>query len=203
MSRPRILDEAKRRDVCALLSAGVGLDAAARYAGCSVSTIRREAVRNDQFARDLRASETRSQLDPLKSMRDAARSHWRAAAWLLERANPRQFDRHRHAGCSQQEFHDVIEAIIQQAVEEIDDLEIRDRVCRQMFAAAYRASRALAAERHARLNPRGTSSTYGAPFDPGPSSIDALLAELGASQRRAAAEIAQKNQNPKPPGAAA
>jgi hypothetical protein len=34
MPRPRLLDDAKRREICALISVGAGIDAAARYVGC-------------------------------------------------------------------------------------------------------------------------------------------------------------------------
>lgn len=47
--RPRVLDEIKRREVCALISAGYSMAGAASYVNCSEKTIRREAERNSQF----------------------------------------------------------------------------------------------------------------------------------------------------------
>jgi transposase-like protein len=52
--RRRALDEVKRREVCALISAGSAIADAARYVGCAASTIHREAMRNPEFREHLR-----------------------------------------------------------------------------------------------------------------------------------------------------
>ena len=83
--RPRALDEIKRREVCALISAGCSLRRAARYVGCAHTTIAREAQQNQDFRDRLHAAETQAQLHPLLAIRQAAATHWRAAAWWLER----------------------------------------------------------------------------------------------------------------------
>lgn len=89
--RPHALDEVRQAEVCALISTGVSLRAAARYIGCDRGTIRREQLRNEQFAANLRQAEMRAEYSPLEAMHDAARQHWRAAAWLLERTRPQQY----------------------------------------------------------------------------------------------------------------
>src|SRR4051812_6525875 len=91
--RPRALDDAKRREICALVAGGCGLREAARYVRCNVNTIRREAERNTEFDEQLRRSETYAQLSPLRAMQHAVATHWRAAAWMLERAFPERFAR--------------------------------------------------------------------------------------------------------------
>jgi hypothetical protein len=91
--RDRVLDAGKQREVCALLSAGCSLQAAAQYVGCATNTIRREANRDPDFGRRVREARLQAQLSPLQAMRKAANSHWRAAAWMLERADPEHFDR--------------------------------------------------------------------------------------------------------------
>jgi hypothetical protein len=83
--RPRALDEIKRREVCALVSAGCSLRRAARYVGCAHTTITREARDNPEFGDRLRDAEIQAQLHPLRALRKAAATHWRAAAWWLER----------------------------------------------------------------------------------------------------------------------
>jgi hypothetical protein len=83
--RPRALDEIKRREVCALVSTGCSLRSAARYVGCAHSTIAREAQQNAEFRDRLREAEVQAQLHPLRALRKAAFTHWRAAAWWLER----------------------------------------------------------------------------------------------------------------------
>jgi hypothetical protein len=57
VGRPRALDEVKRREVCALVAAGCGLEWASRYVGCSARTVRREALRNEDFHEQLRRCE--------------------------------------------------------------------------------------------------------------------------------------------------
>jgi hypothetical protein len=91
--RPRALDDAKRREICALVAGGCGLREAARYVRCNVNTIRREAERNAEFDEQLRRSETYAQLSPLRAMQAAVATHWRAAAWFLERTFPERFAR--------------------------------------------------------------------------------------------------------------
>jgi hypothetical protein len=89
--RPRVLDDAKRREVCAFIAGGCDLRDAARYVNCSVNTIRREADRNPEFAEQLRDSEAHVRLSPLRAMQRAMATHWRAAAWFLERTYPERF----------------------------------------------------------------------------------------------------------------
>jgi hypothetical protein len=91
--RPRFFDQARCEEVCTLVAAGCGIDGAARHLGCAPKTIRREARRNPMFGADLRQALKTAELKPLNALRDAANRHWRAAAWLLERTNPKQFAR--------------------------------------------------------------------------------------------------------------
>lgn len=91
VGRPRVLDEMKQREVCAIVATGAGMKTAAEYVGCSVLTIKRESQRNEGFAERLRQSELAAVYAPLQSLREQARHHWRAAAWLLERLYPERF----------------------------------------------------------------------------------------------------------------
>jgi hypothetical protein len=92
--RPRALDDVKQREVCALVAAGCSLAGAARYVDCTPKTIRREAKRDANFGDHLRKSQLAAQLEPLRALRGKATTHWRAAAWLLERVDPQQFARY-------------------------------------------------------------------------------------------------------------
>jgi len=94
--RPRLLDETKKREVCALVAAGCSLDFAGRYVGCSAKTIRREGERDLAFDGRLRNAQLSAQLEPLRALRGKATTHWRAAAWLLERVDPEQFAKYDH-----------------------------------------------------------------------------------------------------------
>jgi hypothetical protein len=174
--RPRALDDVKRGQIYALLSAGCSLNAAARFVGCSVVTIRREAVRNEEFRKELREAQVRAQLVPLKAVQEAAKTHWRAAVWMLERMDPEQFDRRRNADCRPRQLLEVVDAIVQSATEEIDDHDLRDRICRRLLAAAHSASRPLAAAERARLHP--DAGPFDAPTPAEHRALDKLLANL-------------------------
>jgi helix-turn-helix protein len=91
--RPRVLDDAKRHEISALVAGGCSLREAAKLVGCGINTINRELERNPQFSEKVLRSQRRAQLNPLRTMQRAARKHWRAAAWLLERAYPERFAR--------------------------------------------------------------------------------------------------------------
>jgi hypothetical protein len=89
--RPKKLDQKKRAEVCALVSAGVTVREAARYVGCDRDTIRNEAQRNQHFGRELERARSQARVHPLRTMHDAAAKNWRAAAWWLERLAPDEF----------------------------------------------------------------------------------------------------------------
>lgn len=122
MPRPRKLCEIKQRDLCALISVGCPLSVAARHVGCSIFTIRREARRNPTFQEQLRGSQLATEMTPIATLREAATSDWRAAAWLLERTQPQDFGRR---GPNTLGRHELIEL-----VDRLGDIvrdEIRDR----------------------------------------------------------------------------
>ena len=91
--RPRVLDDTKIAEICALLSAGCGIREAARYVRCDPSTIHREADRNPDFHNHLQRAIQNAKLSPLQAMQQAVNTHWRAAAWMLERTRPERFAR--------------------------------------------------------------------------------------------------------------
>ncbi|WP_428305222.1 helix-turn-helix domain-containing protein [Lacipirellula sp.] len=171
--RPRSLDETKRREVVALISVGLGLQDAARYVGCSVSTLRREMQRNADFRQDVRSAEIRSQIDALRAMRAASATHWRAAAWFLERANPRRFARPSLRAFNSDEIQTVLDDVITAAVDEIDDVEVRQRVVRRLAMAGNLAARALDTDAAHRLD-----AVLPARKTAGEREIDAVLKEI-------------------------
>jgi IS30 family transposase len=132
VGRPRALDNVKLREISALISAGCGLEGAARYVGCAASTIRREARRNPDFNEQLRRAHLAAELGPLNAMRNAANKHWRAAAWLLERTNAQRFAKQnvRHVKPEHlQQFTEMIGNLLQQ---EIPDRNTRRRIRRRL-----------------------------------------------------------------------
>jgi IS30 family transposase len=122
----------KLREISALISAGCGLEGAARYVGCAASTIRREARRNPDFNEQLRRAHLAAELGPLNAMRNAANTHWRAAAWLLERTNAQRFAKQnaRHIKPEHlQQFTEMIGNLVQ---EEVADPNARRRISRRL-----------------------------------------------------------------------
>jgi len=127
-----MLDDARQREVCALLSAGCSLQAAAQYIQCAPNTIRREAERNPDFGRRFREARLNAQLSPLQAMRKAAASHWRAAAWMLERADPDHFGRHPPPAFRPKQAQTLKQDILAILSTEIEDPIVRQRVRRQI-----------------------------------------------------------------------
>lgn len=91
--RPALLDEAKQREVCAILAMGCSRRLAAEYVGCAARTIRRQAQRDAAFRERLAKAEAHQEMAHVKHVSEAAKEakNWRAAAWLLERRYPERY----------------------------------------------------------------------------------------------------------------
>jgi hypothetical protein len=151
--RPRALDEFKQREVCALVSAGCGIEGAASYIGVNPITIRREALRNPDFHEKLRNAELASQLEPLHAMRRAASTHWRAAAWILERTNPSRFGRRDPDSLTPAQVKSIMTRVVEGIVDEFPDADTAQRVCDRVAAMARELSRENRAATHTRRDP--------------------------------------------------
>lgn len=127
--RPRALDEIKRREICALVAAGCGLEWASRYVGVSARTIRREALRDEDFHDQLRRAELSSQLNPLKALQNATGTHWRAAAWLLERTCPERFAKPDLKRLDPADIQEIFAALFEEINQAIPD----PRLCLQVY----------------------------------------------------------------------
>lgn len=141
MGRPRALDEGKRREICALLSAGASLQRAAQYVGCSPQTVRREAKRDREFRERMGRAKVSLQLGPLQLMRQAAQNNWRAAAWMLERSDPAQFGRRRERSIGAKELRALARDLVEIFNDEIDHPLLRERVATRVRAAVNYALR--------------------------------------------------------------
>ena len=153
VGRPRALCDTKRCEVCALVSAGCGMDEAAHFVGCSVRTIRREALRNEEFHEALRRAELSSQLDPIRTLRKAASTHWRAAAWLLERTNPSRFARQPADLITPDHFEKVVTELFELLLEEIPDPETQQRIYLRMLTLENQFKQKAFAVTHPRRDP--------------------------------------------------
>lgn len=147
MAKPKLLDDAKRREISALLTAGYPMCAAADYAGCSVRTIKREINRNPEFGDRVRRAAIVGQMDPLATVRNAARTDWRAAAWYLERTNPDQFVKRNPVLVKPEDMLKLMDDLAEKMLLEVQDEDTRDRILRRMLVAAHLVKKAVADHR--------------------------------------------------------
>jgi hypothetical protein len=133
--RPRSLNEIKRREICALVSTGCGIRQAARYVRCAASTIHREAQRDPEFLEQLRRAEMAAQLNPLHAMQQAVATHWRAAAWFLERTDPERFSRRDPRNFGQKQFRALTGDLVDIIYSEIIDPLACERIVKRIKAA--------------------------------------------------------------------
>ena len=92
-TRPFALDQGKKREILAILSMGCSRRAAAKYVGCSPTTIANTAQRDPEFATQVERAESKAEIGYMKNIQKAAgkEQYWRAAAWALERKYPDQY----------------------------------------------------------------------------------------------------------------
>jgi hypothetical protein len=157
VGRPRALNEIKKREVCALVAAGCGIEGAAHYVGCAPSTVRREALRDPAFHEQLRRSEMSAQLAPLRSMQQFAATDWRAAAWLLERTYPQRFARRNMRYVTPEEIEGLFITLADAIGEEIPDEAVRRRVCTRLVQLADERQREQWAAHAPRRDPQRIS----------------------------------------------
>jgi hypothetical protein len=88
----RIMTPERRTKLCELIAQSHTIEEASEAIGVSIRTVQRERKRDEDFDHEVRLALQQTP-DPLKLMEQAARTHWRAAAWLLERQNPEEYAR--------------------------------------------------------------------------------------------------------------
>ena len=91
--RPEKLTAEDRTSILAILWAGGTPRLAARYVGCTVKTINKTMKEDPEFAAEVRKKQESSEVAYLGNIRKAAEEvrYWRAAAWALERIDPRRY----------------------------------------------------------------------------------------------------------------
>jgi hypothetical protein len=83
IGRPPLLDEGKRREVCALVYAGLSRRAAAKRVGCHVNTIRNTSRRDAEFAERLARVEADADVQRRRQRYEQSARSWRAAVGPL------------------------------------------------------------------------------------------------------------------------
>ena len=85
-----------------------------------------------------RRAEPSPKVDPLELMESAARLHWRAAAWLLERTRPEEYGRKSASAAPRRQVEAALLHVLEAALEGTLP-EQRDAVDGRVFAACQRA----------------------------------------------------------------
>jgi len=146
--RPESLDDAKRRKIIALLANGSSRRVAARVVGCAHSTITRTAQRDPEFAAELDAAEHSVEIESLRNIRRAAAKgrYWRAAAWLVERKNARDFAPRPALAINEEQIAQVLLAILNPWIEKLPDATFDQFLehLNQMIDLFHQEPRALA-----------------------------------------------------------
>ena len=119
----RILDDIKKREICAILSVGGTRDMAAQYVGCTERTIRNAAERDPLFAERLAKTELSPEITFLRNISNAAAEgkYWRAAAWALERMYPERYEKRKPGAIPIAQLDDVVHYLVDAAMREVPD----------------------------------------------------------------------------------
>lgn len=132
--RRPVLDDAKQREICAVLSMGGTRTLAARYVGCHVGTIRNTALRDADFAAALERAETSDEITHLANINKAAKEgrYWRAAAWALERKYPDRYGQRHPNAFTIDQVSQVLAQFADLILEEVPEQADRDRILERL-----------------------------------------------------------------------
>ncbi len=140
MGRKRVLNERKKDEVVALVTAGMQLHKVANYVGCDVKTIRRERDACPAFDQRVRRAMVASDLRPLEAMRRASATHWRAAAWMLEREDRQRNRTQAQPAFSARELAKLAERVAHVVNDEVGSPLTAKRIVQQIDDLFYVAS---------------------------------------------------------------
>jgi hypothetical protein len=135
LGRPREFKFEMRKELVDYVASGESVEKAAKIVGVSLRTVQREAKNNEHFHHDLELAKQSAPSDLKHQMREAARTHWRAAAWLLEREDPERFGKRPANSCSPAMLRDACDFLIEKALEARPP-ELHEAVYRRMCTAA-------------------------------------------------------------------
>jgi hypothetical protein len=144
--RPRALTDQKQDELIHHIGLGATVAEAAQIVGVSLRTVQREAKEDEEFAQDLELARRAAPTDPYQLMLQAARTHWRAAAWLLERSDPDRFGKRPPNSCRPEQVRDLASLLIEAMLQSVpsDQRELLDS---RLQAVAHGALEALLPDR--------------------------------------------------------
>ena len=117
--RRSILDDKMKAEICDRVNRGDTVVEAAEAVDVSLRTVQRAAVRDENFHHELKLA-LGGAPDPLKLMQTAARAHWRAAAWLLERQDPEHYAKRPASAARPDQVEAALAFVLEAALETVD-----------------------------------------------------------------------------------
>ncbi|MBL8826479.1 MAG: hypothetical protein JNM18_05800 [Planctomycetaceae bacterium] len=136
MGRKPLLDDIKRAQVCAILATGGTRSVAANYVGCTAETIRRTAERDPEFREALNRAESQHEIQYLQRIQEATKkdTHWRAAAWVLERTYPDRYATRKPRVLTIAELTETLDRFAELVAEHVPDLAARQKLLESLTA---------------------------------------------------------------------
>ena len=133
------LDDQKQLEICELLQKGCSRAVAARIVGCELDEIRREAERNPSFRDLIQQAESKHEKQHLDHINDAAKENknWRAAVWMLERRYPARYGPRKPGTLTTGQVVELLDRFAATIVEEIPDVELRERIMHRLGEATH------------------------------------------------------------------
>jgi len=163
--RPRALDDAKRREILALITAGYSCHAIADYIGCSRRTIQREINENPEFAQKFRRAKLNSHRGPLKALRRAARTHWRAAAWYLEHCRTFEYAARKRKYFNPMDVAELIDQFVEAIRHAVPDETMAENILVKVEGQVFhRMQRLLDEDPDEKRRRQARQSKWGPPF---------------------------------------
>jgi len=145
--RNPVLDKDQKEVVCGLLVIGCSRHTAARYVGCAPDAIRRAALRDPAFFRQLRQAEARVEVTHLRNLHEAAEKNWRVSTWALERLLPNRFASRRPGTLTTEQVAQVIGQFARIIAEEVPVPEYRRAILGRLKEINQNLKRARRASR--------------------------------------------------------
>jgi hypothetical protein len=139
--RPKALDDDKQATICNLVAAGVSLRQAARFVDCDPNSIRREARRNVEFRRQFAKARSEASIHPMVTLRQAAKTNWRAALCWMERLDPQRFARPDASVVTQRESNQFVTDLVESIERVVSDPRERSNLFELLSAAMPAAMR--------------------------------------------------------------
>lgn len=197
-----LLDPERRKLLLVLLTKGMSRRTAARFVGCHTAAVGRTAARDPEFAQQLAEAEARLGITALDAMTAAASNprYWQAAAWLLQRIYPDQFNQRPPQVITAEDLGHVINRVMDDvAATDITDEQLADLEGRvQQYAADVVAG--SSGEGQPPLRPSPAGSVLNPRASSGPAASPPRHPPPKPTARNTPPERAAAAQSPQPSG---